>query len=632
MSGEGSLLVGSPDSGSVEVVAELAAAVGREGDWRVWQAGVVRRALDELAGQGHTVEAVRERLAEMAARLDDLGAVCAQVREIVGGYAGELSDLQTRARRLREWESEAIEQAVRHRTIVLEGDPTVGRPPWQAPPVRRVLRDEDVAWALSRWQEAVADHQDITRAWGVLVDDRESLDQYAAGRLDGVPELDALRTRVPGANTSGAVIVAAALWADPAALVHADDLAALGDASAVREVWDQLTDAQRQWLVSSESSVIGNLDGIPIQFRAQANRVNMQAEIARIDRVLAAEGTSSINNQLRAGETVDDLRALRKEYMHYLNSPQTVFDENGDPTTVIGVPVVVFDPESAAIATYRGPFDALGDVPAWIANVVIHVPGTGTTLAKFRGTDKRAVDLYKGASALIKDQGAGPTAVFAWAGGRFPQKLEAAHAGFSRTLGPRLRDFAAAVDTHPASSTLTVTGHSYGAAVVGIAEAKGLRADRIVYVSGAGIGNDNTKVADFPHTGGVPHYALMARNDAMVGYIQGADLGDLGHGASPLHDPDVVRLETGFLNDARRVQGQDIESLGPMDSHSGVYRVGSTSFKNIVQTIVGGRVETYARDELRVEPLMSWPVGRSHVRTIDGIDRDDYVPHHTAVK
>lgn len=234
----------------------------------------------------------------------------------------------------------------------------------------------------------------------------------------------------------------------------------------------------------------------------------------------------------------------------------------------------------------------------------------------------------------MASQGVDPTAVFAWAGGRFPQGLQAVDDGYSRDLGPRLRDFASAVDTHRGRSTSTITGHSYGAAVVGMAEAAGLRADRVLYVSGAGLGNENTRVADFPNTADVPHYALMARNDGIVGYVQGADVWELGHGASPLRDPDVVRLETGFLDDIARVPGQDVESLGATASHSGVYTVGSTAFENIVQTIVGGQVETFAPDVAVVRPAPTGPgQGRPvAVRTIDGIDRGDYVPHVTGVR
>lgn len=622
-------LTGVPDGGSVDSLAGLAAAARRAGDEQEAQAHEVRRARGQLGGQGATVGAVRDRLAQVADRLDDLAAAHAAVREVAERYAGELAEIQDRARRLRADEEEAIEQAHRYRRLVLEEDPTVGHLPWQAPPSRRMLRDQRAAWALAHWQEAVADHDRAVRAWGDLVDEREQLDRWAGDRLDGIPELDGLRPRLPGARPGAAAIVTARLWAGAGAGLSAEDLAALGDAAAVRAAWDQLSDAQRQRLITDDPMVMGNLDGIPIGFRAQANRLNMQAEIDRIDRQLAAIGTASIDNQLRPGETIEGLRAARATYRYFLDSAQTVYDRNGMPTTITGVPVVVFDPEAEAIATYRGPFDALGDVPSWIANIAIHVPGTGTNLGSFGGTDERSLAIYRSAKNATTRPGVGPTAVFGWAGGHFPQNIDAASDADSRVLGPRLRDFAAAIDTHPGRSTLTVTGHSYGGAVVGMAEAAGLRADRVLYVAGAGLGNDTTRVADFPHTGDVPHYALMARNDALVGYIQGLDVGHLAHGASPLHDPDVVRLETGFLNDEKRVAGRDVESLGPTGSHSGVYRAESTSFKNIVQVIVGGQVETFAPDTTVVTATRN---GGATVHRTDGIDRHDYVPHMMEVE
>jgi hypothetical protein len=142
----------------------------------------------------------------------------------------------------------------------------------------------------------------------------------------------------------------------------------------------------------------------------------------------------------------------------------------------------------------------------------------------------------------------------------------------------------------------------------------------------AGIGNDKTVVANFPYTGNVPHYALMARNDGVVGLIQGADVGSIGHGASPLHDPDVVRMETGYIDADRPITGQDIESLGGAAAHSGVYNEWSTAFKNIVQTLVVGRVETFAEDIVVRAPI------RYGTRVVDGIDHPDYIARYVDVK
>ncbi|MGI5187791.1 hypothetical protein ACQEVI_06575 [Promicromonospora sp. CA-289599] len=132
---------------------------------------------------------------------------------------------------------------------------------------------------------------------------------------------------------------------------------------------------------------------------------------------------------------------------------------------------------------------------------------------------------------------------------------------------------------------------------------------------------DPTSIQDFPHTKNVPHYALMARNDLVVGPWLAADAGELGHGASPLDDPGVIRLETGFVEDRRPESGtiEDTNTTAddPFESHSSVYTKGSTSFNNIVGVITGTTVETYA-------PNVTLPGPRAE--SVSGIEADSYTP------
>lgn len=416
-----------------------------------------------------------------------------------------------------------------------------------------------------------------------------------------------------------------------------------GGAEEVRQWWDTLTPEQRQALITTMPMVIGNLNGVPLQYRAEANQINIRTEIdrlrdeiARLDQEIAQQETAArfgyrpygwgVDTQsdtiLRLREQREAMAAAIASYEGYLNLAETQweFGEDGRKHLRTSVEVVAFDPATSTIATYHGPYDEHGDVPTWIKNLAIHVPGTKTQMEKFNGTDSRAYDMYE--AAYDPRRGAEPTAILAWAGGDFPQLFDAAWDGYSRDLGPKLRDFAAAVDTDPAGSTLTVTGHSYGGAVVGQAEAAGLEANRVLYVAGAGLGNDVDAVADYPRTSNVPHYALMARNDSIVGAVQAigetvGEAGSLGHGDSALDDPDVIRLESGFI-DADHPEKGDIESLGGGESHSGVYTVGSTAFNNIVGAITGTEVEAFAASR-RV-----W-VGNGYVY-LDGIDAADYVP------
>ena len=106
----------------------------------------------------------------------------------------------------------------------------------------------------------------------------------------------------------------------------------------------------------------------------------------------------------------------------------------------------------------------------------------------------------------------------------------------------------------------------------------------------------------------------------VVGLIQDLPM----HGQSPIRDQSgVIRLETGFT-EAGNPNSPDIESTGPLESHSSLMYPGSTSFENIVGVVTGSTVELFAEDHVDV-------YGRSVVVT-DGIDHRDYKPNLVDVK
>ncbi|MBL0885565.1 alpha/beta hydrolase [Myceligenerans indicum] len=403
----------------------------------------------------------------------------------------------------------------------------------------------------------------------------------------------------------------------------------------IRGWWDGLDPWQRRALIAGIPLLVGNLNGIPMGSRAEANEINLRNEIARLEGELArlddvpspAVGESLggwLGRVFAMKRQRDDLRAAIDSYATYLDLPEPRdrygYDADGEYAkigTTTRAQVIAFDPAKDAIATYNGPLDEHGDIPGWVKNIAIHVPGTTTKVESYDGTDLRGYQMYDAANRA--KLGAEPTAIITWAGGRLPQHVDAAWDGYSRDLGPKLADFAAGV-RRSEDSTLTVTGHSYGAAVVGHAEAAGLEADRILYVAGAGLGNDDEAVADFPRTGDKPHYSMIARNDLVTGSSQNADLGHLGHGASPQDDPDVVRLETGFQEAGDEDSGT-IEDLNPIGAHSGVYTVGSTSFANIVGVITGTQVELYAPDRVIGTTYDSQPI------VVDGTLDPGYEPN-----
>ncbi len=568
-----------------------------------------------------------------------------RMQEILVHYGDEMSECQRLAGLIRGRFEDAYHSAFSLRALVCAQEPqaVAASPSWDVLPPVSAVEESRSYWG--RWSSALEEAAQAQVAWVQLVERRQVLDaetEHAFGSIDAVEQMTAGFGSVSVA-TPVLAGVAVALWSGNHGAISAKDLAGLKDATTVRKVWDTLGDVDRQRLLTSDPKIMGNLNGIPLAFRVQANLSAMRAELRRlrVERQAAQERLDEYRQHGRFSQRVgliNDLAALDTRIATYeklLNPPNPLdksllwYDQNGDENYRGSAHVVVFDPDHEAIGIYHGAYDAKGDIPAWMDNVVVHVPGTGTNIDKFYNPNARATEMYIAAHDKRYWDGevdSSRTAVVVWAGGELPQLLDAADARFSRDLAPMLRDFTAAIDLHK-DSTLTVTGHSYGGTVVSMAEKSGLRADRILYVSSAGLGNDVKSISEFPYTSKVPHYSLMARNDPIVGYIQDADLGELGHGKSPLDAGGVIRLETGFINTEQPELGHLEDNSGP---HSTVYNKKSTSFRNIVNVLIGGRVETWAPDE-RVNIELRG--GADHAYSwIDGVDTDDYTPHYIKVK
>ncbi|MGW9585835.1 alpha/beta hydrolase [Microbacterium sp. NPDC055455] len=626
-------LAADPGEGSVDAIRDLAglfrgrAAVERD------QSASARAALAALAAvTARSVDALRPRVTVAQGRFTAVADAADEAAGVLDGYADAVADLQRRAEAAlqRAAADHAAIGSRREAALDAASEFVVG---W-------ALDWDDVlpSWLyiddpslLHSWQAAIDDYRSSRAAYNALREERDRLDDDTAARLAAIPLITELTH--DGAVGRGGFVAATALWAGDTDAVTAEQIAALADPGLVRQVWDSLSHAEREALIAGAPHVIGNLDGVPIGDRVAANRLNIEDEIAarraEIERLQAARDAalgrayhSRDAVEQAYGALIAEQQRLIDAYEGLLTQEIQVIDASGASRTEIGARVVVFDPARQAIATYHGPLDPVtGDIPAWVTSVAVSVPGTGSDMTAFG--DARAADLQAAAGRT--------SAVFQWAGGAFPQSIpEAMSTSYSHALAPRLRDFTAGIVV-PAGATTTVLGHSYGGATVGLAEAAGLRADRVLYVAAAGMGDGVSGVADFPHTSDVPHYAMMSRNDMVVGLIQGRE-GDLHalHGQSTLTADGVIRLETGVI-DAARADSDDIEDYNvpgngtpsAIDSHSSLYTPGSTAFENIVAVITGGDAEVFADDEIVVAG------GRPIV--IDGIDRDDYEPVYTEV-
>ena len=182
-------------------------------------------------------------------------------------------------------------------------------------------------------------------------------------------------------------------------------------------------------------------------------------------------------------------------------------------------------------------------------------------------------------------------AVITWMGGALPQDLvrDAPLASYSQDLGPRLAEFSKDVRQELASTDppahLTIAGHSYGGAVVGIAETAGLDADRVLHIESAGMGNGVQAVDQYhPVNPQVQRFSMTAPGDS-IEWFRGGQTSSVGHGANPDSMDGVIRLATGNYADGTRVDG--------VASHSGVFAVGSDSWQNMYEVFTGGVIAVY---------------------------------------
>ncbi|MBM7367336.1 alpha/beta hydrolase [Gordonia hydrophobica] len=333
-------------------------------------------------------------------------------------------------------------------------------------------------------------------------------------------------------------------------------------AEEVARYWESLNAAERATLVNRVPELIGNLNGVDFTDRIQANRLSIQAALAK---ELAAGRSRS--------DKAEHLRSLLAPASDPLRPGTTV------PRTFLGFHDVG-----------NGRFiELVGDVTVDSPGLAVLVPGTGTGLHNADDYRRRAANIAK----------AGGSPVIVYADGEFPQSIvekdftplvgTAVDPTAARTIAPDLVGFTAAVERQMTASgrptPITVIGHSYGGAIVGTAEQLGLRADRVVYASASGTG-----VGDGPWHNPNPvveRYSLTPPGDP-IQYWQ--KFGEGLHGGDPDSTPGVTRLDSGYYSDGTLVAG------GP--SHSGYLDdAGSDAVRNLGAVIAGEAPTPYVKRE-----------------------------------
>lgn len=220
---------------------------------------------------------------------------------------------------------------------------------------------------------------------------------------------------------------------------------ATADAATVAAFFASLTAAQQDRLAHAYPLVVGNLDGVPLRLRYQANTLALTAEVARA-KAVAADRKADPTTHALAVSRANDCQALLRP----------------------GRQILAFDPRGRGLVT-----EVFGDL-ATAQRVSVIVPGSDTDL----GHHDRAVDPLSAPAGMARalraeEQAQAPnvsTAVIAWTGYVTPVGLgpDAVTSRLADAGAPRLaRLLDGLKQTSAPAAPPTLLCHSYGTVVCG---------------------------------------------------------------------------------------------------------------------------------------------------------------------
>ncbi|MGJ9412957.1 alpha/beta hydrolase [Aeromicrobium sp. CF4.19] len=309
-------------------------------------------------------------------------------------------------------------------------------------------------------------------------------------RQDVTDAEDRLITTLRSADTTAEAVALSADSPDVPGLVqHVEGIA--DDPHAVHTWWISLSPQAREALKMAHPGLIGNLDGIPVADRDEANRA----------------GLSALHNQLRQqqedGEELSDgdadLLDKTSEMYQALGAAEDQIDANGDP---VPAHLMIFDPEAADGDGHAAV--AFGN-PETADHVSVNIPGLGSTMNNFDGVAGDAATVREAAAR----QSDGTVASIAYLGYDAPDfsgsvdgvvdGLGVAGEGAADRGATNLSHFVDGLretyrgdgEQQDPRAHVTVVGHSYGSVTTGIAAGDGMDADDVVLVGSPGAGDAN---------------------------------------------------------------------------------------------------------------------------------------------
>ncbi len=375
-------------------------------------------------------------------------------------------------------------------------------------------------------------------------------------------------------------------------------------AEDVHQWWTSLTPEDRQRLIAEHPGQIGNLNGVPVSARSDANMAVMTQDLDRVRDVASRYGVSPddvVRDPAKYGLSATDIT-------RYQNADQTKQSLDHDADNGHN-PVYLFAYEPMAFGGKGRAAIAIGNADTAKSTAVI-VPGTSSSVKGgwLRDNHNDALNLYAEANAADPNN---PTAVLAWMGYDAPNDFEdprIATPMLARTGGQALaQDVNGLWATHLGGGEhITVLGHSYGSTTVADAFAfGGMHANDAVLVGCPG--TDLAQNAASFHLDGGHVYVgdastdpigMIGESDGLSKQLFGDNLGgellgtNLGLGTDPAAD--------GFGSVRFRAEVPGSDGINAHD-HSHYYHPGSESLHSMAD-IASGHGDALASDGMLAQP------------------------------
>ena len=485
------------DSGQLEGIHADLGTLGDAGG----NAQIVLRNIDGgLEGRGQSITLVQSESGTLANRMNPTIATLGRIADVVRAY-GEAVAVHAKAANDLIDDIEAAHTA--NQAAIADLDTAESSQ-------RQCTPDDDAS------TRATAE-QDVTDAESSLAATRSALEDLWE-RWEAAYALwdDAYGAAVAGLVRSDGTTLSDATLSAIDALANADTPA------EVTEIWDGLTDPQRDALRRTYPEFIGNLEGVPYLDRMLANK-------AAYDKIVEAGPY---------GEPLDTQFATLGLELTDFDGQLLMFNpfEQPQATAAVMYGVSISDENGDPIDPMEG-----------ITNVNILVGGMFSSLEDLEAWGESARNLNRYADDYGTDAGV-RSATIAWYGYDSPNLLTEHTMGSATEGAATLSATLRGLDNEVSSSvTTSVIGHSYGSTTAFLAvggSSDNLGVDNLIAVGSAGVPDgyhQSWTGDDAMDYSGTRIYASRAPGDLVARY---GEHSSFGHGTNPEELPGAISFES----------------------------------------------------------------------------------------